>query len=188
MLCSGSVKATGDSLNIVKIFKQLMSERIIKASIVDMPKTIERFGSQDAKIISAKLYDGNNNETQCLQTSSRATLKANIKFYKDVEDPIIGFIINDEKGIRVHNMHTFQEGKKLGKILAEQVVCVDFSFTANLLPGAYCITPAVSYKEGISFLDYRNDMVSFSVNGNSNAEGIVFLDAAITFLNCENNR
>ena len=145
MLSSGEMKAIGDSRTVVRKFKQIMNERSIKIPIVEMPKVVKRFGSGAAEVISAELFDMHNNKTHNFQSSAKVILKAKIKFYEDVQDPIVGFIISNEEGILLHNTHTFLENKKLGKVMANQLISVVFSFTANLLSGVYHITPAVSY-------------------------------------------
>lgn len=178
MLNEGKLYCKGEAMEVISSFRALMNEHYVKASRVELPELIDHFGSGEAEIINAILLDEAGQPVKIIYTGKNYTFRVSIIFHKEVENPIVGFIITSSQ-MRLYNTHTFLKGKKLGHFKKGQLIEASLNIRNNMLKGLYSLTPAISCADGTSFCDYRNGMITFQVVDDGNSEGLINLDATI---------
>ncbi len=179
LMHEGKVFKEGEMSIVISSFKRLMNELYIRASRVDLPDYIGRFGTGEAEIVEAELLNNSGVPVKVVGTGENCVFRILIGFYKPVLDPIIGFILRSSSNALLHNTHSFMGGKRLGLFKKGQIVEARFKFRTNLLRGSYRLTPAISYADGVNFLDYRPGLVTFRVVDAGLSEGIVHLDTSV---------
>ncbi len=179
MLHKGNISKRGDTMEVISFFRTFMSKQYIKTGRVDSADFVGRFGSGDAEIVDAVLLDEKGQPVDVVYAGHRYIFNVSIVFHKDVDNPIVGFILNSSSKTRLYNTHSFARGKKLGFFNKGQRIEVSYKFEANLLRGVYSLTPAISYSDGLNFYDCRNNLITFHIIDNGYAEGLVDLKANI---------
>jgi teichoic acid transport system ATP-binding protein len=112
------------------------------------------------------------------------------KFYKAVERPIIGFIVNTPTGVNVFGTNSLHANNEPGPQQPGAMLKTEFRQQIRLNPGNYILSCGVSEKgtDYILPLDRRLDILSFKVTGPKTAVGIVDMETKIshTLLNNSN--
>jgi lipopolysaccharide transport system ATP-binding protein len=177
MLDGGRLSRKGETMEVISSFRTLMNEHYVKASRVDLPDLVDRFGSGEAEIIHAILLDEAGQPIDVVHTGRRYVFRVSIVLHEDVVNPIVGFKLSSPSNKMLYNTHSFLRGKKLGSLRKNQRIEANFEFEANLLGGVYHLTPAISYADGTNFFDYINKFITFQVVDDGLSEGIVYLNA-----------
>jgi hypothetical protein len=177
MLDGGRLSRKGETMKVISSFRTLMNEHYVKASRVDLPDLVDRFGSGEAEITDAILLDEAGQPVDTVYTGRKYIFKVSVVFHGKVVSPIVGFVLSSPSNKMLCNTHSFLSGQKLGTFEKNEQMEVSFGFEANLLRGVYQLTPAISYADGVNFFDYRNRFVNFRVIDDGLSEGIVYLNA-----------
>jgi lipopolysaccharide transport system ATP-binding protein len=177
MLDGGRVSGNGETMDVISSFRTLMNEHYVKASRVDLPDLVDRFGSGEAEIREATLLDESGQPADVVYPGRKYIFKVSVVLQEDVVNPIVGFMLSSASNKMLYRTHSFLRGKKLGALRKNQQIEACFEFEANLLGGVYHLTPAISYADGTNFFDYRNRYITFQVKDDGLSEGIVDLHA-----------
>jgi lipopolysaccharide transport system ATP-binding protein len=177
MLDEGRLYRQGETMEVISSFRAHMNEHYVKASRVDLPDLVDRFGSGEAEIVDAILLNEAGQPVDVVYTARKYAVKLSIIFHEDVANPVVGFILGSPLNNMLYYTHSFLRGQKLGTFKKKEQIEVSFGFEANLLRGVYHFTPAISYADGVNFFDYRNRLINFRVIDDGLSEGIVYLNS-----------
>jgi ABC-type polysaccharide/polyol phosphate transport system ATPase subunit len=179
LLNEGRLYRKGETMEVISSFKDLMNEQYVKASRVENPYLVDRFGSGEAEIIEANLLDEAGKAVDAVYSGRKYVFNISIVFREDVINPNVGFMLSSPSNNILYTTYSSLRGQKLGSFRKAQKVEIGFPFEANLLGGVYHLTPAISCPHGLNFFDYRNRFFTFRVVDSGLAEGIVDLNATI---------
>jgi teichoic acid transport system ATP-binding protein len=100
--------------------------------------------SEEAEIISTFISNEYDEIVTDLNADSLYTVSVIAKFHRKLDNTIVGFIIEDRRGVYMLGYNTFVEEKSTFKV-KEGIIKVDFSFIMPRIPtGEYLISPAVA--------------------------------------------
>jgi ABC-type polysaccharide/polyol phosphate transport system ATPase subunit len=132
-----------------------------------------RWGSGGAEITNVTFTDTDGDAKFTFHPGQPFTCRLDMVFHEDVEDPIFGFILKDEKKYRIYNTNTIWNNFELGTFKAGDRVSFSALFPGLLLGGTYYLTAAIAYPGGEQFLDWIEDITRFNILDMPEARGIV---------------
>ena len=172
-----------------KIFKTVIDKnrKIVSGEEIDNLKNIvvdgeiiNRFGSGDARLESVKLLDVKDQEIDICNFGDKVKIEYNISFKKDIENPIFGLRLTDQRGNIIFGMNTKNIFADIQVFKKGDKAKVTFCFEINLIDGKYSITSAIGYSDMKTYCDWVNDILELSVVNKNNAEGIIDLNPKLS--------
>jgi ABC-type multidrug transport system ATPase subunit len=142
----------------------------------DEPVSTERMGDGSAEIVEAWFEDEAGERVATVPAGGRCTFAARVRFARDVDDPLFGLVLQNERKETVLAASNLWSNPQSGRYRAGQETAYRITFTNLLVPGRYHATPAVARQGGgIAWLDRRERMLSLLVSGVSRTDAIVDL-------------
>jgi hypothetical protein len=139
-----------------------------------------RHGDGSAEIISAELLDDDLRQTDVVASGAPLTLRARVRFHREVAAPVFGFIVRNRHGLQIYGTNTEQQQLDFERVSAGETVEVTFHFHCWLGINDYSISLAVHssaiLESGVSY-DWIDDVLFFRVTSTHLIEGLVNLDA-----------
>jgi len=135
-----------------------------------------RHGNRSAEIVVAELADTTGRRVEIIDTGTPVTMRVAARFYSNVDDPVIGFLIRNRHGISAFGTNTGEQRLELGSVRRGETVEVTFSFSCWLGIDNYSISCAVHSREGEAY-DWLDGVRFFRVTSMRLTEGIANLNA-----------
>jgi teichoic acid transport system ATP-binding protein len=133
----------------------------------------------DAEIESVRLLDANGRPSTVLQSGSVARLVMEVRFNKDVQQPIFSLIIRTPEGYIVYDTTTLWREIQTPDFTAGDRCRVEFTLNMTLLNGEYELGVDIAAADLSHFYDCLERALGFSVVGSDEAKGLVDLDARV---------
>lgn len=133
-----------------------------------------RFGSFEARITECTVEDLDGHRIAQTLGCSPVILRMNVRFERDVEQPIFGVMVRNRFGVEMFGTNTYLRQDKIPPFRAGEQVTVRFQLPLMLDSGAYAITYAVHAPNG-DYYDYRTDAVVVEVIAGQDSGGLVRL-------------
>jgi lipopolysaccharide transport system ATP-binding protein len=138
-----------------------------------------RHGDGSAAFQKVELLNAADRKVELVESGEQLRLRVRILFYRDVEDPVCGFLIRNRHGIHLYGSNTELQQVDLGPTCRGELLEVSFAFDCWLAPDSYSITVAVHSSDAISF-DWIDGALFFQVVNMTQMEGVANLDATIS--------
>jgi hypothetical protein len=138
-----------------------------------------RHGDGSAEIYGATFNDDADLELHAVESGASVNLRVVARFLRDVEDPVIGFLIRNRHGIHVYGTNTKEQQLGFGDLRSGEIVDVTFSFACWLGSDEYSISLAVHSRDGEAY-DWLDAALFFKVTNVMLTEGIANLNASVT--------
>jgi lipopolysaccharide transport system ATP-binding protein len=116
-----------------------------------------------------------------VQSGERPTVVLRFAATEDIETPVCGIAIRDDRGAYVYAVNTQWLGRRTGMMHAHDVIEVRVPFVAALRNGSYAVDAAVTDQTGGVFHDWVHGALSFGVSGSLCQDGLVDLQADFTW-------
>lgn len=194
LLKAGSLMADGKPADVLNQYQKIIMERE-KAYEADTASTTQpasaaeelsrpldysyRHGNGSAEIFGGTLKDATNRELHITESGQAASLRIFARFLRDVEDPVIGFLIRNRHGIHVYGTNTKEKQVEFGDVRRGEIIDVTFSFECWLGIDQYSISLAVHSRDGEAY-DWLDAALFFKVTSTTLIEGIANLNASVT--------
>ena len=140
-----------------------------------------RHGDGSATIINTELCDSPGRRVQIVETGTPLTANVTVRFERQVDEPVIGFLIRNRVGIHAYGTNTQEQQIRFGAIRSGEVVTVQFAFRCWLGIDDYSISFAVHSLEGQAY-DWLDGALFFRVVSATLTEGVANLNATATVL------
>jgi lipopolysaccharide transport system ATP-binding protein len=194
LLRAGTLLADGKPADVLNQYQKIIMERE-KAYETDTASATQpefapdelsrplnysyRHGDGSAEIYGATLNDAANEELHVVESGASVTLRVVTRFLRDVEDPVIGFLIRDRHGIHVYGTNTKEQQIEFGPVRRGELLDVTFSFECWLGSAEYSISLAVHSREGEAY-DWLDAALFFKVTNMVLTEGLANLNASVS--------
>jgi len=193
LLKNGELIADGKPAEVLNHYQKLVMERekAYEAETSDTKKaelpeaeTIEplqysyRHGDGSAEIIAATLHDAANHQLHVIDSGDSVRLRVVSRFLRDVQNPVIGFLIRNRHGLHAYGTNTKEQQIEFGEVKSGEVISVTFSFECWLGIDQYSISLAAHSPEGEAY-DWLDAALFFKVINRSLTEGIANLHASV---------
>lgn len=195
LLRAGSVIADGKPADVLGLYQKIIMEREqaydAESDALASPATSSsdetlaplsyayRHGDGTAEIIGAELIDENQSRVEIAGTGEPLTLRVVVRFKSDIDDPVIGFLINNSHGIHAYGTNTKEQQIEFGTVRAGEIIEVSFAFDCWLGVDQYTISLAVHSREGQAY-DWLDAALFLRVTSLTLTEGIANLNARAT--------
>jgi lipopolysaccharide transport system ATP-binding protein len=134
--------------------------------ITELGPTPHRYGDGRARVLGAALVDEAGDSLQELPGGARVVTRVSVAVEREIESPIVGFLVRDAKGVTLFSANTATENRPLERLIPGDQITVDFHWTApQLAAGTYGISAAVSNGtlEQFQVCDYLEDVLTVRV-------------------------
>ena len=118
---------------------------------------------------------------QIVETGAPLTATVSVRFEREVESPVIGFLIRNRLGIHAYGTNTREQQLQLGTIGSGEVVSIRFAFRCWLGIDDYSISFAVHSLDGQAY-DWVDGAWFFRVVSANATEGVANLNATATVI------
>ena len=193
LLNAGRMIADGAPADVLNDYQRIVMERQ-EAYEVDIataesaeskpPSTVQytyRHGDGSATIVETELCDSAGRRVQIVETGAPLTVTVSVRFEREVESPVIGFLIRNRLGIHAYGTNTREQQLQLGTIRSGEVVSIRFAFHCWLGIDDYSISFAVHSLDGQAY-DWVDGAWFFRVVSANVTEGVANLNATATVL------
>ncbi len=141
----------------------------------------DRFGDGRAEILEAWFEDADGERVAALPSRARCSFVARARFSEDVQDPILGFALQNADQQTVLAASTLSLGPELGSFRAGEEVTMRIAFDNVFRPDRYFATPAIAHAgTGFAWIDRRERLVELVVTGSSRTDAIIDLPCDVT--------
>lgn len=140
-----------------------------------------RHGDGSATIINTELCANAGRPVQIVESGDPLTANVTVRFEKQVEAPVIGFLIRNRHGVHAYGTNTKEQKIQLGPLSSGEVVTIKFFFRCWLGIDDYSISFAVHSPEGQAY-DWLDGALFFRVVSATLTEGVANLNSTITVL------
>lgn len=140
-----------------------------------------RHGDGSATIINTELCDNAGRRVQIVETGSHLSAIVTVRFEREVEAPVIGFLIRNRHGIHAYGTNTKEQKLSLGTIQSGKVISIQFAFRCWLGIDDYSISFAVHSLDGQAY-DWLDGALFFRVVSATLTEGVANLNATAIVL------
>lgn len=149
---------------------EVAAEKYVKlfneASVSDkneQEKNDERWGNGDAKI--ARL--------DVLVVDEQVKLKTEVKFYHDLDEPIVGFMIKNASGEVVCGTNTKILKKKFGLLKKDESMVIEWTVPNIFSDDDYVVEAAITERDGVTQADWWHNASEFSIRNDESTPHIV---------------
>jgi len=199
LLNAGRMIADGDPVEVLNCYQEIVMEReeafeAETAGGSDSSTTNElqeplhytyRHGDGSAEIIGAEIFDSRHRRTSIVETGSPLSAQVTVRFLRDVDEPVFGFLIRNRHGIHAYGTNTREQQISLGTARNGETFTLSFDFNCWLGVDEYSISFAVHSQEGQAY-DWLDGTVFFRVTCSNVTEGIANLNARANIVRREN--
>jgi ABC-2 type transport system ATP-binding protein len=135
-----------------------------------------RFGDRRAEILEAWFEDADGRRAGALPGGQRCSFVARARFREDVEDPILGFALQNAEQQTVLAASTLATNSRLGWFHAGEEVVFRIAFDNVFRPDRYYASPAIAHAgTGFAWIDRRERFAEVVVTGTSRTDAIIDL-------------
>ncbi len=171
----GTVVADGPSIEVVDLY--LAEVTAEQGGAVGRWEGGAVYGSGAVNLTDIRLVTSEGRET--IRTGDRIAVTFTAEAHEEVENPVFGLIVRGNDGTYLYDTNTLWRHQATGRYAPGDRAEVRFDLRANLLPGRYTVTVAVSRHDGKVVYDWHSDALGFDVAGEFVANGMVELDGEI---------
>jgi lipopolysaccharide transport system ATP-binding protein len=192
LLNAGRIVSDGRPLDVLNHYQKIIMERE-RSFEVDVAATTGepaidnlnslpplsytyRHGDRRAEILAADLADVAQRRVETVETGEQLTMRVLVRVNKDLDDPVIGFLIRNRHGISAYGTNTKEQQIEFGSVRRGELLEVTFSFNCWLGVDDYSITCAVHSRNGEAF-DWIDGARFFRVTSDAATEGVANLNA-----------
>jgi ABC-type polysaccharide/polyol phosphate transport system ATPase subunit len=191
LLNAGRMIADGTAADVLNDYQRIVMERE-EAYEADTAQSLDDTGDHDesyqpvqysfrhgdgsAAIITAELCDTNRRRIEIVDTGSPLVARVTVRFNRDVEEPVVGFLIRNRHGIHAYGTNTKEQQIRLGLVREGHTITVSFAFDCWLGIDDYSIGFAVHSQDGQAY-DWVDGALFFKVTSLTLTEGVANLNA-----------
>jgi ABC-type polysaccharide/polyol phosphate transport system ATPase subunit len=178
LLDKGLIEAEGSAREVVSMYRQrIVAEHGDQPVAPNVPSAGKRWGTGEAEIVSTELLDEDERPVDSLKSSSWSTFRLKVRFSKDTEDPVFGYIVRADDGTELFAANTMWRGITTGLFRAGEIAEIRFRQRIGLLPSKYLLTTAIAHRDGNQWYDWWDDCLMFRVVGPEADKGYADLEA-----------
>ena len=178
LLDQGQVAAIGEPHDVVQAYRQrnLEEEQAGAAPGSRVPEgPTDRWGDGAAQIVEAWVETDAGARQRVVKQGGSAVFKAKVRFERKMVEPIFGVVVRNERGETAFVSNTMWDGVETGAFEPGDEAVYTLRFPAWLSDGRHSISPAVAYRDGQPWADWRENLVDFVVRAEQYTTGVVDL-------------
>ncbi len=142
------------------------------------------YGTNDVDIIDYGIFNSRGEYETLIKNSEPVTIKAKIKFNKDIDNPIFAINIKDLTGLEYCGMNTISHGLNTGFYKKGDIAVVSFTQVIPVKPGKYTLSfGCTKFKKSgeLEVFQRRYDTLFMEIMAYRDCLGLCDLDSTISF-------
>lgn len=142
------------------------------------------YGTNDVDIIDYGIFNSRGEYETLVKNSEPVTIKAKIKFNKDIDNPIFAINIKDLTGLEYCGMNTITHGLNTGLYKKGDIAIVSFTQVIPIKPGKYTLSfGCTKFKKSgeLEVFQRRYDTLFMEVMAYRECLGLCDLDSKISY-------
>jgi ABC-2 type transport system ATP-binding protein len=183
LLDRGLTAALGEPHEVVQIYRQRNLEEEQSAAIPGaMPEGgADRWGDGAAEVVEAWVESESGARQRVFKQRETAVFRARIRFARQMMEPIFGVVVTNERAETVFVSNTMWDSIETGTFEPGDEAFYTLTFPTWFSDGRHMVSPAVAYRDGQPWADWREKLVDFVVRAEQYTTGVVDLphDAAV---------
>jgi ABC-type polysaccharide/polyol phosphate transport system ATPase subunit len=182
LLDDGRVAAIGDPGMVARRYDE------VNRAVYGEPVAAVGPGAGDgsAAVMDSWIEDEAGKRVDSVAVGRPCRLCAQVQFRSDVEDPLFGFSVTDERQRVVLSINSGDAQPRSGRFAAGERVKVEVGFDCVLATGRYFISPEVRHRgKDQALIDHRDNAATFAVSGGKPVAGVVDLPLDVQILRAE---
>lgn len=136
-----------------------------------------RHGDRSAEIVGAELLDSTGCPVEIVETGEALKLRVLVRLNKDLDDPVVGFLIKNRHGIHTYGTNTSEQQIDLGLARRDEELEVTFAFNCWLGFDQYSLSLAAHSRAGEAY-DWVDGALFLRVTSVGHFEGVANLNAS----------
>jgi lipopolysaccharide transport system ATP-binding protein len=160
-------------------FAATAQQKSLDEKTLPAPSYSYRHGDRSAEIVGAELVDGTGGNADVVESGAALSLRIAVRFLRDIDDPVVGFLIRNRHGIHAYGTNTKEQQLDFGAIARGQTIEVTFTFDCWLGIDQYSVSLAVHSLDGYAY-DWLDAALFFRVTSLELTEGVANLNASVT--------
>lgn len=154
----------------------LMKEKL------DINPNLTEYGDGRAEIYDIGFIDAKGEVGNLLLKGEEFVIRERVRFYADIEMPILTYTIKDKKGTELTGTNTMFEGAEVGPVKKGDSIDVEFRQKMNLNGGEYLVSMSCTgFEEGQHVVYHRlYDFASITVISNKNTVGVYDMESKVS--------
>lgn len=138
-----------------------------------------RHGDGSAEIVGVELTDAAHRRVEIVESGEPLRLRMMVRFHRDIECPVVGFLIRNRHGIHAYGTNSKEQQLDLSAVRRGESLEVTFALDCWLGVDQYSIGFAVHSHSGEAY-DWIDGAIFFRVTSTSLTEGVANLNASVT--------
>jgi hypothetical protein len=176
LLEEGRVVELGEPRSVCRRYEQLNFQRP-QEERGELPAHL---GDGAAAILDAWFEDEHGARSAMIAHDAACAIGMTIRFRDDVEDPVFGAVVSDERHRLVFAATSASSETASGSFAADQEVTVRLRFHNVLASGRYFASPQVAYRgTGQRLMDHRENAATVVVSGGREGAGTIDLPHSV---------
>lgn len=191
LLESGRVLLDGKPQEIFDYYNALIAEKENATISVDRQEKFvaTQSGSGEAVFESLQLLDAEGREVEYIAVGAPVVLRARVRLNADIDQLVFGYMLRDRLGQPVYGTNTYYTGQTVERAEKGELIEFDVHFYAELGPGSYSISLALSSSEThlVNNYQWKDLALMFTVANTDKAKfvGVAHLPARIAISKAE---
>lgn len=147
LLDGGRVGKEGDPEEVMDFYNALIAERensVLEQKINDDGRVQTISGTGEATVAEISVLDESGHSVEVINVGATVTLKVKVKINAPIPRLVLGYMIKDRLGLPIFGTNTHHTNMPLENVTTGDVIEYRFTFPANLGPGTYSITTALT--------------------------------------------
>jgi lipopolysaccharide transport system ATP-binding protein len=179
LLDGGVLAKEGGPEEVMDFYNAIIAEReqsTVKQTRTDDGRVQTTSGTGEATVTDIALLDGEGRQVEMINVGATVTLRARVKTKAPVSRLVLGYMIKDRLGQPMYGTNTHHTDMPLHALQAGEEAEFRFTFPANLGPGSYSVTTALT-----------SDDTHFGANYEWRDLALIFMVANVdrkTFVGC----
>ena len=168
LLNSGCLAKEGAPEEVMDYYNALLAEReghTIRQKPSQDGKVQTVSGTGEATMVDIALLDENGDRLDTVSVGRPVTLMISIRAHADIPCLVLGYMIKDRLGQPIFGTNTHHMGKLLYDVHAGETITFRFRFSANIGPGSYSVTTALTSTDShlVNNYEWRDLALMFNV-------------------------
>lgn len=173
MIHDGKIYTTGLPNAVIIDYMKLLTQLELgrdqgEEDLIQSSTTVKpvRRGNRKALIEEVKIFNKfgeDPGESPIFSFNEEVTLSIHLNVYELLQECIVGFYICDKNGNEIIGSNTFEENRKIGKLLPGDQLEIQFKFRLPLRTGSYSVTVAGSENYTTMTFDWIDNAMVFQV-------------------------
>lgn len=147
LLDGGRITKEGDPEEVMDFYNALIAERensTVEQKTGEDGRVQTTSGTGEATVSEISVVDESGRQVEVINVGATVTLNVKVKINAPIPRLVLGYMIKDRLGLPIYGTNTHHTNMPVENVAAGDILEYRFTFPANLGPGTYSVTTALT--------------------------------------------